>query len=144
MIKEDSLMAYGRDSYRSGRVPKVVRVNAGRDEAVLYKNLGNAHRVKFLWAETVTLVSGTIEVVAAGTFGKPVGPDAYASKKDSYHPGGLAGKTLDDLHVWATPLATTSGSIFVTIDTVADTVTVSSTVAPNDDGLEVDVLYFTT
>ena len=39
-------MAYGRDSYRPGHVPKVVRCNAGRDEAALYKNLGNAHRIK--------------------------------------------------------------------------------------------------
>jgi hypothetical protein len=136
-------MAYGRDSYRPGRVPKVVRCNAGRDEAAVYKNLGNAHRVKFMWAETVTLASGTYEAVASGTFGMSPQPDAYASAKDSYHPGGAAGKTLDDLHAWATPLAEPDGFIYVDIDTVADTVTINSSEA-TDDGLEVDVLYFTT
>jgi len=134
-------MAYGRDSYRPGRVPKVVRCNAGRDEAAVYKNLGNAHRIKFLWAETVTLASGTYESVSSGTFGvgHPDGP--YG--RDSYMAGGAAGKTLDDLHVWATPLAEPDGFIYVSIDTVADTVTVNSSEA-TDDGLEVDVLYFTT
>ena len=136
-------MAYGRDSYRPGRVPKVVRCNAGRDGAAVYKNLGNAHRVKFLWAETTTLgKGGTSEVVASGTFGvgHPDGP--YG--RDSYMAGGAAGKTLDDLHVWATPLTVTSGVIYVDIDTNADTVTVTSTAAGSDAGVEVDVLFFTT
>lgn len=48
-------------------VPKVVRVNAGDGEAVLYKNLGNGRRVPFLWATTVTLASGvTSAVIASG------------------------------------------------------------------------------
>ena len=98
-----------------------------------------------MWAENTTLgKGGTSEVVASGTFGKPEGPDQYASAKDSYQPGGLAGKTLEDLHVWATPLAVTSGVIYVDIDTNADTVTVASNAAGSDAGVEVDVLYFTT
>ena len=139
-------MAYGRDSYRAGRVPKVVRCNAGRDEAAVYKNLGNAHRIKFLWAETVVLAGTSpplYEVIASGTFGKVTNPDAYASAKDSYFPGGGAGKTLDDLHVWVTPLEQPSGLIWVDIDTSADTVTVKST-SKSDVGLDVDVLFFTT
>jgi hypothetical protein len=31
----------------------------------MYKNLGNGRRVPFLWADTVTLASGTTEVVVA-------------------------------------------------------------------------------
>lgn len=45
--------------------PKVVRVNAGDGEAVLYKNLGNGQRIPFLWATTVTLASGATSVVVA-------------------------------------------------------------------------------
>jgi len=142
-----------RDMYRSGRVPKVVRVNAGRDEAVLYKNLGNAHRVKFLWAETVTLgKSGTNEVVSSGTFGIPdrtSGSDSNwagdsAHGRDSYFPGGLAGKTLDDLHVFVTPLTAPAGVIWADIDTNDDTVTITSSSGVADSGVDVDVLYFTT
>lgn len=46
-------------------MPKVVRVNAGDGEAVLYKNLGNGQRIPFLWATTVTLASGVTEAVIA-------------------------------------------------------------------------------
>ncbi len=137
-------MAYGRDSYRPGRVPKVVRCNAGRDEAAVYKNLGNSQRIKFLWAETVTLISGSVtaeyELMASGTFGAGKTVD----KPDHYSPGGgYYGKDLSDLHVWATPLAEPDGFIYVDIDTVADTVFAYSSEL-TDIGLEVDVLYFTT
>jgi len=134
-----------RDFYKAGGlVPKVVRVNAGRDEAALYKNLGNAHRVKFLWAETVTF-SGSLEVVTSGTFGKPVrdaqGNLSSTYGRDSYFPGGLAGKTLDDLHVWATPLADPGGYVYVDVNISDDTVTVYNT---GLNTIDVDVLYFTT
>jgi hypothetical protein len=46
-------------------IPKVVRVNADDDKSVLYKNLGNGQRVPFMWTTTVTLASGTTEVVVA-------------------------------------------------------------------------------
>ena len=129
-----------RDTYKPGRVPKVVRCNAGRDEAALYKNLGNGNRVKFFWAETVTLVSGTYEAVASGTFGGSHSVDS--NRRDFYFPGSAAyGKTLDDLYCFATPLAAISGSLFVEIDTVGDTVTVN-TGDTADDGVEVALLYF--
>ncbi len=135
-------MAYGRDSYRPGRVPKVVRCNAGRDEAAVYKNLGNSQRIKFLWAETVTLDgTGQYVVIASGTFG--AGKDV--NKPDHYSPGGgYYGKDLTDLHVWATPLDAVSGNIWVDIDTGADTVTVISTAGKTDTAKDVDVLFFTT
>jgi len=46
-------------------IPKVVRVNADDDKACLYKNLGNGRRIPFIWGDTVTLASGTTEVVVA-------------------------------------------------------------------------------
>lgn len=47
--------------------PKVVRVNAGDGESVIYKNLGNGQRIPLIWADTVTLASGaTSTVVASG------------------------------------------------------------------------------
>ena len=131
-----------RDSYNPGKhVPKVLRCNAGRDEAAMYKNLGNSQRIKFLWAETVTLVSGTYVAVASGTFGA----GKSVSGRDSYSPGGGAyGKDLSDMFVFATPMAAVSGTIWVNIDTSADTVTVNSTAAPADDGVDVALLFFTT
>lgn len=46
-------------------VPKVVRVNAADGEAILYRNLGNGRRVPFIWGTTVTLASGTTEIVVS-------------------------------------------------------------------------------
>jgi len=46
-------------------IPKVVRVNADDNLACVYKNLGNGRRVPFIWGATVTLASGTTEVVVA-------------------------------------------------------------------------------
>jgi hypothetical protein len=138
-------MAYGRDSYRPGRVPKVVRTNAGRNEAAVYKNLGDSQRIKFLWAERVTLAGNPAqyEVIASGTFGGPKTGERMPGR-DSYLPGGgFYGKTLADMHVWATPLDTVGGNIWVDIDIGADTVTVYSTIK-GDAGAEVDVLFFTT
>ena len=46
-------------------MPKVVRVNADDNKAILYKNLGNGRRVPFLYGMTVTLASGTQEVTVS-------------------------------------------------------------------------------
>jgi len=46
-------------------VPKVVRINAGDGEAVIYKNLGNGRRIPYTWWTTVTLASGTASIVVA-------------------------------------------------------------------------------
>jgi hypothetical protein len=45
--------------------PKVVRVNAADNKAVLYRNLGNGRRLPFIWGDTFTLASGTTEVVVS-------------------------------------------------------------------------------
>jgi len=49
-------------------IPKLVRVNADDDRALIYRNLGNGRRLPLLWGTTVTLVSGTDQytVVASG------------------------------------------------------------------------------
>jgi len=50
---------------RGRSIPKLVRVNAADAEAVLYRNLGNGRRVPFIWGTTVTLASGTTEIVVS-------------------------------------------------------------------------------
>ena len=45
--------------------PKLVRVNAADNNAVLYRNLGNGRRLPFIWGNTFTLASGTTEVVVS-------------------------------------------------------------------------------
>jgi len=44
---------------------KLVRVNAADGEAVLFRNLGNGRRLPFIWGTTVTLASGTSEVIVS-------------------------------------------------------------------------------
>ena len=131
-------MSLGRDHYNPGKhVPKVVRCNAGRDEAALYKNLGNSQRIKFMWVESVT-ISGTTQLVYdVGDFGagKSVNPP------DHYAPGGGAyGKTIADLHFWPVALAAPAGRLWIDINTGADTVTLTSTASETN--LEVDILVF--
>lgn len=127
-----------RDTYRPGRVPKVVRCNAGRNEAAIYKNLGNSNRIKFMWVEEVTIVSGTTyEIYGAGGFGA----GQSVTKPDHYVPGAAAyGKTIADLHFWPVPMGAPAGSLWIDVNTGADTVTLTSTATEVD--LEVHVLVF--
>jgi len=46
-------------------IPKLTRVNADDSRALLYRNLGNGRRLPLLLATTVSLVSGTQQVVVA-------------------------------------------------------------------------------
>jgi hypothetical protein len=46
-------------------IPKVVRVNAADEEAILYRNLGNGRRLPFIWGTSVTLASGTTSVTVS-------------------------------------------------------------------------------
>jgi hypothetical protein len=133
------MSTYGRDSYNPGKhVPKVVRCNAGRDEAVVYKNLGNGQRIKFLWTEQVTLVSGSYTLYDAGEFGA----GKTVNKPDHYAPGGgFYGKTVQDLHVYVTPLEAPAGTVYVDNNWKADTLTIKSTVAED---IDVDCLIFST
>jgi len=46
-------------------IPKLTRVNADDSRALLYRNLGNGRRLPLLLATTVSLVSGTQQVIVA-------------------------------------------------------------------------------
>lgn len=109
---------------KSKSMPKVVRVNAGDGESVLFKNLGNGQRIPLLWAETVTLASGTTEVVVSS------GVD-------------LGDHKVSEGHVYLMPLSSGSASLttYLEKDTVANVVTLVSTSAPDGDCL-FDVLIF--
>lgn len=126
-----------RDTYHPGKVPKVVRCNAGRNEAAIYKNLGNGNRIKFMWVEEVT-ISGTTQLIYdAGDFGA----GQSVTKPDHYVPGAAAyGKTIADLHFWPVPMGAPAGSLWINVDTVGDTVTLTSTAGETN--LEVHVLVF--
>jgi hypothetical protein len=127
-----------RDTYHPGKhVPKVVRCNAGRDEAALYKNLGNSNRIKFMWVEEVT-ISGTSQLIYdAGDFGA----GQTVTKPDHYVPGAAAyGKTIADLYFWPVAMDAPAGSLYIDVDTVADTVTLKSTAGETN--LPVNVLVF--
>jgi hypothetical protein len=139
-IKEESPMSLGRDHYNPGKdVPKLVRCNAGRDEAAMYKNLGNSQRIKFLWVESVT-ISGTEELILDLT---DYGAGKSVTAPDHYAPGGgFYGKTPADLHYWPVPLAAPAGVLYVDIDDTvgAEKATLKSTASETN--LEVEVLIF--
>ena len=46
-------------------IPKLTRVNADDSKALLVRNLGNGRKVPLLWATTVTMTSGTQQVIVA-------------------------------------------------------------------------------
>lgn len=133
-------MSLGRDHYNPGKhVPKVVRCNAGRDEAAVYKNLGNSQRIKFLWVETVTISGTEEEFISAGDYG--AGKSVTGDVLDQYYPGGGDyGNTIDDLHFWPVPLAAPAGRLYIDVDTGSDTVTLKSTAGETN--LTVDILIF--
>ena len=45
--------------------PKLVRVNADDSKALIYRNLGNGRRLPLFWGKSVTLASGTQEIVVS-------------------------------------------------------------------------------
>jgi len=102
-------------------MPKVVRVNAADGEAVLFRNLGNGRRLPFVWGTTVTLASGTTEVVV--------------SSGVSFNNHSVA-----DAIVMATPLSADGGALNYHIikDTANNVVTLESSAAPGD--IDFDIL----
>jgi len=109
---------------KSRSIPKVVRVNAGDGEAVLYKNLGNGRRVPFLWGNTVTLASGTTEVLVS------------SGVEFNEH------KVADGM-IFATPLSSDAASLtfYVAKDITNNVVKIVSTAAASKDS-KFDVLAF--
>ncbi len=43
-------------------IPKLTRINGDDALALIYRNMGNNHAYPFVWAETITVASGTTEV----------------------------------------------------------------------------------
>lgn len=43
-------------------IPKLTRINGDDALALIYRNMGNNHAYPFVWAETITVASGTSEV----------------------------------------------------------------------------------
>jgi len=104
-------------------MPKVVRVNADDNKAILYKNLGNGRRVPFLYGMTVTLASGTQEVtVSSGVKFNDV-------------------KVADGI-ITVTPLAGTNvGRYYINKNTTTNVVKLKSTAAPSAD-VDFDIHIF--
>ena len=46
-------------------IPKVADVKADDSKKLVYKKVGNNHNYPFIWADQVTLVSGTAEIIVA-------------------------------------------------------------------------------
>jgi len=86
--------------------PKLTRINGDDDKKVIYRNLGNNHAYPFIWASTVTVVSGSNTVVLASGI-----------KWHGY-----------DLATYASVVATPKGDLgdyYTTADTSANTITLT-------------------
>lgn len=105
-------------------IPKVVRVNADDDLACIYKNLGNGRRVPFLWSTTVTLASGTTEVLVAS--GVEFSDFKVSEGKFSVVP-------LSSGNV---------GRYYIDKDTTDNTVTLKVTSSVSDANVDFDVMVF--
>ena len=95
-------------------MPKITRINGDDHAKVIYRNMGNNHAYPFVWASTAVMASGTQSVVVASGI--------------KWH--GYAAAS------YATVVATPEGALgYLTIakDAVANTITVSSSVAASDD-----------
>jgi len=115
--------------------PKVVRVNASDQFATFFKNLGNGRRVPTLWAETVTLASGTQELVVAS--GVSFNDFDAAQAKWQVTPVFTTGSGL----TYNTGLL---GTVYIEKDEDANVVTLKSTVSGGltDDDTDWDVYVF--
>lgn len=85
-------------------MPKLTKINGDDHSKAIYRNMGNNHSYPFVWATTVTVVSGTTEVVVASGI-----------KWHGY-----------DLASYASVVATPKGNLgyfYTTADTDANTIT---------------------
>jgi len=105
-------------------IPKVVRMNADDKEAVVYRNLGNGHRVPMLWGKEITLASGTSEVVVSSGV-------TYNNFK------------VADGKVVATPLSAVAAGLttYIDKDSINNVVTFKATAAASAD-CKFDILVF--
>jgi hypothetical protein len=104
-------------------IPKLVRVNAADGEAVLYRNLGNGRRLPFIWGTTVTLASGTTEVVV--------------SSGVSFNDHDVAEAVFQ-----AIPLSAAGGALnyYIDKDTVNNVVKLMSSTAPDDIDFDIMIM----
>lgn len=105
-------------------VPKVVRVNADDSDACLYKNLGNGRRVPFFWSTTVTLASGTTEILVAS--GVEFSDFKVSEGKFSVVP-------LSSADV---------GRYYIDKNTTANTVTLKTTSSVANENVNFDIMVF--
>lgn len=108
----------------SRSIPKVVRVNADDDKACVYKNLGNGRRIPFLWATTVTLTSGTDEVLVSSGVG---------FSNFNISEGKFSVLPLSDAAI---------GAYYIEKDTDANTVTLKVESTVDDADVDFDVMVF--
>jgi len=105
-------------------MPKVVRVNADDNLACVYKNLGNGRRVPFIWATTVTLASGTTEILVASGV-------EFSEFKVSEGKFSVLPLASDDV-----------GRYYIDKDTTQNMVTLKTTSAAPAAGIDFDIMVF--
>ena len=102
--------------------PKLTKINGDDDVKVIWKNMGNQHAYPFVWAASATLASGINTVTLV----------------DSVKFHGL------DLATYANVTVTPcfdAGAVYITKDTVANTITCTVETAPGAGGGTLDVKY---
>jgi hypothetical protein len=101
----------GKPPLRS--MPKLTKINGDDNMSLIYRNMGNNHAYPFIWAETVTFSgSGTITLVSGVKF---------------------HGMKAADYCKVAVGALTTGMSAYVTKDSVANTITITSSAAGSVD-----------
>lgn len=103
-------------------IPKLTKINGDDNAKAIYRNLGNNHAYPLMWANEVTMVSGTQEVVVASGI--------------KWH--GLA--LANYANVTVTPLRNPGGYIWVDKDTVTNVIKIKSSAA-NATNLVMDVKF---
>ena len=96
-------------------IPKLTRINGDDNTKAIYRNMGNNHAYPFLWATTVTMASGVSTVTLASGV--------------KFHGYDLA--TYGSVTV--TP-EYDAGAVYITKDTVANTITCTAANAGANDG----------
>ena len=94
--------------------PKLTKINGDDNKKCIYRNLGNNHAYPFMFATSVTMVSGTQSITLASGI-----------KWHGY-----------DLASYATVVATPDGDmgyLYLERDTSANTITIKSSAAASDD-----------
>ena len=94
--------------------PKLTKINGDDNKKCIYRNLGNNHAYPFMWATSVTLVSGTQSILLASGI-----------KWHGY-----------DLASYATVVVTPDadvGYMYLEKDTTANTITIKSSAAASAD-----------